>query len=61
MQGQRYAYMTPSMACADGGGSGKSNQGRKGRDKTTEKKTKTILCMKVIFASSAGLAKHQSN
>lgn len=37
MQGQRYAYMTPSMACADGGGSGKSNQGRKGRDKTTEK------------------------
>lgn len=32
MQGQRYAYMTPSMACADRGGSGKSNQGGKGRD-----------------------------
>lgn len=37
MQGQRYAYMTPSMACEDGGGSGKRNQGRKGRYKTTEK------------------------
>lgn len=37
MQGQRYAYMTPSMACADGGGRGKSNQGGHGRDKTTEK------------------------
>lgn len=37
MQGQRYAYMSPSMACADGGGSGKRNQGRKGRDMTREK------------------------
>lgn len=60
MQGQRYAYMTPSMACAAGGGSGKSDQGRKGETRQ-QRKTKTILCMKVIFASSAGLAKHQSN
>lgn len=30
MQGQRYAYMTPSMARADGGGTEKSNQVGKG-------------------------------
>lgn len=60
MQGQRYAYMTPSMARADVGGGGKSSQGGKGETRQ-QRKTKTVLCMKVILASSAGLAKHQSN
>lgn len=41
MQGQKYACMTPSMACAEGGGSGKRNQGgkRERRDKR-EKQSK---------------------
>lgn len=52
MQGQRYAYMTPPMACADGGGSGKRNQGRKReRRDETKKQRKCYAC----------LAKPQSN
>lgn len=72
MQGQRYAYMTPPMACADGGGGGKKQPrkererwdnrgGEEGKEKKKKTTTKTILCMTVIFASSAGLAKHRSN
>lgn len=61
MQGQRYAYTTPPVAYTDGGGIGKK-QPRKKRERQDEReKTKTILCMEVILASSAGLAKHQSN
>ncbi|CAB1460740.1 unnamed protein product [Pleuronectes platessa] len=36
-KGQRYACMTPSMACAAGGGGGKIDQGRKGQPRQQRK------------------------
>ncbi|TNN36440.1 hypothetical protein EYF80_053396 [Liparis tanakae] len=61
MQGQRYACMTPSMACAEGGGGGKRNRGGKRERRDKRGKTKQIVRMEVIFGSSVGLDKHRSN
>lgn len=59
MQGQRYGYMTPSMACAAGGDSGKSNQGMKGETRQHIKQ-RQFYAWRQSLPHLQDFAKHQS-